>query len=94
MVSSGSCFPALSPPPSELHHPKEVDFRQYKEDLGGGGDGGGAGGGSDLLAEMRFFCVLMQFFDESADRIRIEDLYSNTPPCDCDRSRDPLSLGT
>ena len=23
-------------PPSELHHTKEVDSRQYKEDLGGG----------------------------------------------------------
>ena len=47
-----------------------------------------------MLVEMRFFCVLIQFFDESADRIRIEDLYSNTPPCDCDSGRDPLSLGT
>ena len=46
MVSSGSCFPALSPPPSELHHTKEVGSRQYKEDLGGG---------SDVLVEMRFF---------------------------------------
>ena len=40
-------FSALSlPPPSELHHTKEVDSRQYKEDLGGG---------SDVLVEMRFF---------------------------------------
>ena len=37
-------------PPSELHHTKEVDSRQYKEDLGGG-----KGGGSDVLVEMRFF---------------------------------------
>ena len=44
-------FSALSPPPSELHHTKEVDSRQYKEDLGGGGEGGG----SDVLVEMRFF---------------------------------------
>ena len=29
-------FRSLSPP-SELHHTKEVDSRQYKEDLGGGG---------------------------------------------------------
>ena len=83
-------FSALSPPPSELHHTKEVDSRQYKEDWGGGGEGGGVrrAGGDEI------FCVLMQFFDESADRIRIEDLYSNTPPCDCDSGRDPLSLGT
>ena len=80
-------FSALSlPPPSELHHTKEVDSRQYKEDLGGGGVR--RAGGDEI------FCVLMQFFDESADRIRIEDLYSNTPPCDCDSGRDPLSLGT
>ena len=39
-------FSALSPPPSELHHTKEVDSRQYKEDWGGG---------SDVLVEMRFF---------------------------------------
>ena len=37
-------FSALSlPPPSELHHTKEVDSRQYKE------------GGLDVLVEMRFF---------------------------------------
>ena len=77
-------FP-LSLPPSELHHTKEVGSRQYKEDLGGGVR---RAGGDEI------FCVLMQFFDESADRIRIEDLYSNTPPCDCDSGRDPLSLGT
>ena len=76
-------FSALSPPPSELHHTKEVDSRQYKEDWGGRRAGGD-----------EIFCVLIQFFDESADRIRIEDLYSNTPPCDCDSGRDPLSLGT
>ena len=40
------------PPPSELHHTKEVDSRQYKED---GGKGGGKGGGADVLVEMRFF---------------------------------------
>ena len=79
-------FSALSPPPSELHHTKEVDSRQYKEDWGGGGVR--RAGGDEI------FCVLIQFFDESADRIRIEDLYSNTPPCDCDSGRDPLSLGT
>ena len=50
-MSSGSCFPLSLPPPSELHHTKEVDSRQYKEDLGGGGKGGG---GSDVLVEMRF----------------------------------------
>ena len=76
---------SLSPPPSELHHTKEVGSQQYKEDLGGGVR---RAGGDEI------FCVLMQFFDESADRIRIEDLYSNTPPCDCDSGRDPLSLGT
>ena len=68
MVSSGSCFPALSPPPSELHHTKEVGSRQYKEDLGGVRHAGG-----DEIC-----CVLMQFFDECADRIRIEVLYSNS----------------
>ena len=34
-------FPLSLPPPSELHHTKEVGSRQYKEDLGGGGKGGG-----------------------------------------------------
>ena len=58
MVSSGSCFPALSPPPSELHHTKEVGSRQYKEDLGGGGEGGG----SDVLVEMRFFLCIDTIF--------------------------------
>ena len=86
-MSSGSCFPLSLSPPSELHHTKEVGSRQYKEDLGGG-EGVRRDGRDEI------FCVLMQFFDESADRIRIEDLYSNTPPCDCDSGRDPLSLGT
>ena len=51
-------FSALSlPPPSELHHTKEVDSRQYKEDWGGGGGGGRVrrAGGDEI------FCVLMQF---------------------------------
>ena len=47
-------FSALSPPPSELHHTKEVDSRQYKEDLGGGVRGGGVrrAGGDEV-----FLCI-------------------------------------
>ena len=47
-------FSALSPPPSELHHTKEVDSRQYKEDLGEGGGVRHADGDE-------VFCVLIQF---------------------------------
>ena len=78
-------FSALSPPPLSYITQRRWIPGNTRRSWGGGVR---RAGGDEI------FCVLMQFFDESADRIRIEDLYSNTPPCDCDSGRDPLSLGT